>query len=339
MQINKLLLALPVVAILIASGCTLPGGGTAGLGNGVVITEFTSDFPSVQSGDYVELMLKVQNQGEVKAYNVQAELTGIDISEWGGAFGYGFTTGDFGDMLPYDKETNTPGSVLTKQWRLTAPEQPKGINTPYTAVAKLSYDYKTSAQKLITIVNEDELRRILQNGGSLPGGAITYSAGPLSIEVTTGNYQKTTADQFGFDNLFPVQIKITNTGGGYVVPPGTGSGLYGGTFTSGFFGDITNYPIGVRVTPPSGTSFRSLGFGFGSSDDCSTGTVTKEMWKGQEATITCELSVDNPPVYKEDRPMLVEVFYRYQTEAQTPITVYGKESGFGTYGGYGGYGW
>jgi len=338
-----LLLALPVIAVLVAaSGCTIPGiggGGTTGLGKGVVITEFTSDFPSVQSGDYVTLMLKAQNQGEVKAFNAQAELTGIDVSQWGGTFGTGFTTGNLGDMLPYDKETSTPGTERTKQWRLTAPSQPKGINTPYTAIVKVSYDYKTSAQKMVTIVDEAELRRILQSGGSLSGQVATYSSGPLSIEITTGNYEKTAAQQFGYDNLFPVQIKITNTGGGYVVPPGTGTGLYGGTFTSGYFGDIANYPIGVKVTPPAGTSFRGLGGGFGGVDDCSTGTVTKEMWKGQEATITCELSVDNPPTYKEDRPLLVEVFYRYQAEAQTPIQVFGKESGFTSGYGSWGYGW
>ncbi|MBM3303786.1 MAG: hypothetical protein FJY76_01715 [Candidatus Aenigmarchaeota archaeon] len=338
MQPNRLLLALPVIAVLVAaSGCTIPGlggGGTAGLGNGVVITEFTSDFPSIQSGEYVELMLKAQNKGEVKAYNVRAELTGIDITQWGGLLSTSFTTGEFGEMLPYDRETNTPGTERTKQWRLTAPPLPRGTNPMFTAIAKLSYDYKTSALRKIWIVDADELRRILQSGGSLPVGASTVSSGPLTVEVTTGNYEKTAAQQFGYDNLFPVQIKITNTGGGYVVPPGTGTGLYGGSFATTYFGDIVNYPVGVKVTPPAGTSFRSLGGGFGGADDCSTGIVTKEMWKGREATITCELSVDTLPTYREERPLIVDVFYRYQAEASTPIQVFGKETGYGGISGY-----
>ncbi len=339
MQPHKSLSVLLVLAAVLVSGCTLPGAGTTGTGKGVAILEFTSDFSSIQSGEPVQLQVKVQNQGEVKAINTRAELTGIDVSQWGGTFGASFTINEFGDLLPYDKETNTPGSIRTKAWKLMAPDQPKGINQLYTPIVKVSYDYKTSAQKLVTIVDEAELRRILQSGGTLPGKSATFSSGPLSIEITTGNYEKTTAERFGFGNLFPVQIRITNTGGGMVVPPGTGTGLYGGSFASSYFGDVMNYPVGVRVTPPSGTSFASLTGGFGGFDDCSTGTVTKEMWKGQEAVITCELSVNTPPTYREDRPLLVEVFYRYQVEASTPLQVFGQESGLGGYSGIGGYGW
>jgi hypothetical protein len=282
-------------------------------------------------------MLRAQNQGEVKAFNVRTELTGIDVSQWGGAFGTSLTADTLGDMLPYDKETSTPGTERVRQWRLTAPSQPKGINTPYTPEVRLSFDYKTRAQKLITIVDENELRRILQSGGSLPSKAVTYSAGPLSVEITTGNYEKTTAQQFGYENLFPIQIKITNTGGGYIVPLGTGTGLYGGAYPTTYFNTIANYPIGIQITPPAGTTFRSLGGGY-SADDCSTGQVTKEMWKDQEATITCELSVDTPPTYKEDRPLLVEVFYRYQARAQTSVQVFGRDTGYGDINSYG-YGW
>jgi hypothetical protein len=345
LQHNKWLLILPVIAIVAASGCTMPswlggGGTTTGIGNGVTILEFAPDFSSVQSGDYVQLQVRAQNMGEVKAYNVKAELTGIDVSQWGGTFGYGFVTSDFGDMLPFDKETNTPGSIKTKQWRLTAPSQPKGINQNYQPIVKLSYDYKTSAQKMITIVDEAELRRILQNGGSLPGQTATYSSGPLTVTITTGAYEKTAAEQFNYDNLFPVQIKITRTGSGNVVPPGTGNGLYGGAYTS-IFGDAMNYPVGIRITPPAGTSFRNLGGGWSGVDDCSTGTITKEMWKGQELDLTCELSVDTRPAYREDRPLQVDVYYRYQTEATTNLMVYGKDSSYsgGGWSGGLGYGW
>jgi hypothetical protein len=340
LRTNKLLLILPVLAIVAASGCTsLPtwlggGGSSTGIGNGVAILDFAPDFPSIQSGEYIRLQVRAENRGEIKAYDVKAELTGIDVAEWGGTFGTGWTTSESWDMLPYDKETNTPGTTRTKQWRLTAPDQDKGVNTQYTPIIKLSYDYKTSAQKKIMIVDEAELRRILQRGGSLPGQSSTYSAGPLSVEITTGNYEKTAATQFGYENLFPVQIKITNTGGGTVVPPGTGTGLYGGAYSS-VFGDTYNYPIGVKVTPPAGTSFRSLGGGFSGVDDCSTGTVTKEMWRGQEAVVTCELSVDRLPTYREERPLDVEVFYRYQAEAQTSVMVYGRDTGFGWGGGWG----
>ena len=331
MQYNRLLLALPIVAIIVASGCTTT---TTGIGNGVTIMEFSPDFPSVQSGDPVQLQVRFQNQGEVKAYNVVAEITGIDTQQWGGTFGSSFTNAEFGELVPFDKETNTPGSIRTKIWQLTAPDQPKGINTPFTPIVKISYDYKTSAQKLIWIVDADELRRITQSGSTLPTETQTFSSGPLSVVITTGNYEKTTADRFNRDNLFPVQITITNTGGGYVVPAGTGSSFYGGAFSSSYFGDVFNYPVGIKVTPPQGTSFVSTG-GFGGSDDCSTGVVTRELFKDQSVVITCELSVDSPPTYRESRPLQVDAFYRYQTEKTTSLQVFGTNSNSGGIGGYG----
>jgi len=345
LQPNKLLLALPVIAVLVAaSGCTIPGlggGGATGIGNGIVIQDFSPDFASVQSGDDVQVQVKVQNLGEVKAFNTVAELTGIDVSAWGGGFGAysSSAAANLGDLLPFDKEKNTPGAVRTNIWQLKAPSQSKGINTPYIPIVKVSYDYKTSAQKLITIVDENELRRILQVGtGTLPSETSTASAGPLSVEITTGAYEKSTAQQFGFgDNLFPVQIKITNTGGGVVVPPGTGTSFYGGGFSTSYFGTIQNYPVGIKITPPEGTSF-AFGSGFNSVDDCSTGTVTKDMWKGKELIITCELTINSPPTYKESRPILVDAFYRYQSEASTSIQVFGTSSDSG-YGGISGYGW
>jgi len=248
-------------------------------------------------------------------------------------FGSTFMTDTAPDLIPADKEKGTEGQTYTKVWQLTAPDQARGINQPYTATLKLSYDYKTSAQKLITLVDEAELRRIRDAGESLSMTNAVYSAGPLTVAVTSAPYEKTAAQHFGYDNIFPVQIKITNTGGGVVVPAGVGGGLYGGYYSSSYFGDAVNYPVGIKVTPPSGTSFVSTG-GFGGNADCSSGTVTRDMWKGQDVDVTCLLSVNNAPAYKEDRPLTVEVFYRYETEASTPINVYGRDSGYGGFGGY-----
>ena len=308
-----ILLAIAAVAVIMTSGCI--GGGGIKAGNGVVILNFEPDLTGTyNSGDPAKLQLRIQNQGEARATDVTAELAGIDVSEWA-AMGAMFSR-NIGDMSPYEAETNTPGAEKTITWDLEVPDLAKGIDLTYEPIVKVSYDYKTIAQKPITIVAEDELRRIQQQGGSLPSKATVLTGGPLSIDVETKDYVKTT-EEFGSYDIFPISITITNSYGGTVIPDG---------FATGFGTDTYLYPVRVKITPPDGTDFAHSGW-FG-DDDCTAGTITKDLWKGKSATITCELRVTQPPTYRQDRYLKVELEYRYQVEAITNIPVRGtKEAG------------
>ncbi len=311
------LLLIPVFAVMLISGCvTGPTG--AGMGNGLAITDWKPDLADVYSGDAVRLQLRIQNQGELPAENVVAELAGIDTTEWG-TFG-GFT--DYVDvassMLPYDGASQTPGDVRTVDWRLEAPSLAKGTSFTYTPIVKVSYDYKTSAQKPLTLVDVDELRKIKQQGKSLSGKTTTYSAGPLAVEIKTGNYVKT-SDDFGTEyDIFPVYIKVTNTQWEQsgTVTHGSGFGTY--------FGE-GDYPVQMEITPPSGTNFRYTGLA--GSSDCSS-LVDLDLWQGKEAEITCEFEVTNPPAYQQEGLIKVDLNYRFQTEDSTSVKVTGTgESG------------
>ena len=302
-----------LVAVVLVSGCI--GGAITG-GNGVITLNFEPDLTGTyDSGDPVKLLLRIQNQGEVRATDVRAELAGIDATKWA-AFGATFYK-TIADMAPYDAITNTPGAEKTVIWDLEAPELERGIDLTYNPIAKVSYNYRTVAQKPITIVADDELRRIQQQGGSLPTKITEYTKGPLSVTVETKDYVKTTQD-FGSYDVFPISITITNSYGGTVIP-----GSLGGF---GILGDEYLYPVQVRITIPTGTDFVHSGF-FG-DDDCTTGTIIKDLWKGQSAQITCELMVTSPPTYRQERHLKVELDYRYQTEAITQIPVRGtREAG------------
>lgn len=318
----KLLFVLPILAVIAVSGCTSGGGSVSG--NGVVILDFRPDFLQVFSGDPVKLQVKVQNQGEARARDVKTELTGIDLTEWQ-TLGTSFMNENIGDLLPFDPAANTAGETKINSFSLRAPVLAKGIRFVYTPIIKVSYDYATTAQKSITIVDQDELRRIQQQGGTLPTGSTTFTKGPLSVEIETENYVKTGGSGFSSEtfDIFPVHITITNLRVGNGVPIADSLGLGGG----GLFTDF-DYPIRVRVTPPSGTTFVSSGLG--GHDDCTSGEVTKDMWQGSTAEITCELEVNNPPSFREERLLMVEVLYRYQSEASTQLTVFGTQqpSGF-----------
>ena len=77
---------------------------------------------------------------------------------------------------------------------------------PDEPIVRVSYDYKTIAQKPITIVDINELRRLIQQGETLQSKSTTYTAGPLSIEIKTGDFVKTQST----DPTLPVYIAVTN---------------------------------------------------------------------------------------------------------------------------------
>ncbi len=309
----KFFLILPIFAIILVSGCT--GGSISG--PGIVILNFEPDTATVSSGDPVQLRLRVQNQGTTRALDVRARIAGINLDEWG-TFGTLLGEQSLGDMIGRDIETNTQGEIQTAEWNLRAADIPNNMEWTFTPIVKVSYDYTTTAQKPIWVVNNDELRNIRDRGGTLPSSATTTSQGPLSVYIEMKPYVRTGGEGFeSVYDVFPVQIRITNTQGGTVVP-----GSFGG------FGglDGENYPIEVKITPPTGTEFVHSGYGL--FDDCTSGVVIENLFKNRDADITCELRVTNPPLDRDQRLLTVEIKYRYEIESQTQMRVIGRERSF-----------
>ena len=297
-------------AVVLVSGCTDTG---VAFGNGVVITGFESDMGTmaVESRDEVSLLLRVQNQGEVDAYDVEARLIGIDLNEWNAYFGSSERQ-DLNNLLAADPVTNTEGQTKTAQWDLEAPDLPAGTDFTYEPVVRVFYDYQTKANKPVTLVDVDELKRIIQQGRSIPGEATQSSAGPLSVEIRTGDFVKTQ----NYDDPFPLNIFITNLmweSGGSVVE---GAGL------GGFYYEDYQYPVRVKITLPDGMSLEGTGQG------CSTSGETINLWKGKSAELTCEVRITNPPEYRVDKLIQVELDYRYFIDASTTIKVIGTEDDY-----------
>jgi hypothetical protein len=295
----KFLFVLPIITIILISGCIGPLAPSQPTGKGVVIQEWVPDFSQVNSAEPVKLQLKVQNIGDSKAENVEAEIIGIDVEkEWNGN-----KIKDLGDLQKPDYVSNTPGESKTEEWRLTAPKLPKGTDFEYEPIIRVSYDYITIAHKPITLVDRDELRRIIQQGKSLPSKPTTSSAGPLSVEIRTGDYVKTAK----IDDPFPIYILITNDlweSGGSVIPK-TGWGT-----------TEKDYPVKVTIKTPEGTTLIS-------SEKCSTTGVEIDLWQGKTAEITCEVKIDTPPEYRQEKLIEVKLDYRYYIDASTKIKVIG----------------
>jgi hypothetical protein len=305
------LLILPI-AILLVSGCLTLDGGTSITGNGIVITKFEPSLRSVESNDDLLLHLEVQNQGDVIG-RAAAKLIGIYPQDWGV-----FQTDQLLDELrPADVERGTQGQTATADWRLTAPPLKRGERRTYEPMVRVFYSYETKITKPITFVTSDELRRIVQNGQSLSSDPAIVSAGPLTVTVKTGDFVRT-KDNWQ-QSYFPVQIDITNSGGGLIAGE--------------------NYPIGIEIEPPAGTMFKGdcppraqtewggslydMNLPVGLSRPVSPYTIV--MWNGRDVTVTCELKVITPPEYRQERDMTITLEYIYYTDQTTTVDVVGTE--------------
>jgi len=306
------LLLLPILAIVFVSGCTFPGGGTdTSKGPGVVIKSFIPELDNVRSNEEVNLRGEIQNQGEARARNVVAELINIDVNEWGGFGTIAFQ--NLGDLLPFDPVAKTPGQ--TKQvafTKLRAPSLPKNVQFTYEPTLRISYDYSTSTIKPISAIDADELTNIRLRGGTLPTKPTQFTAGPLSVDIKTGDFV-TTQDQFGTTyDIFPVNIRIDNTqwaSGGTVEPEVLAIGQ-------------ERYPVRVKIEPPSWATF--VFTGFSGSQDCGS-FLTVDLFRGSNAEITCELQVISPPTVRTEGQIKVDLEYRYHIDKPTQIRVTGTQ--------------
>ncbi len=310
-DLGLIILLVPLAVVVMVSGCT---GGDTGVsfGNGIVITGWEPDFSSVDSEEPVGLQLKIQNTGRADAENVVAQIININMDEWGTGFGWFGDEKDFGTLVAPDEQSGTPGQTETTIWNLEAPELPEGMKFTYEPMIRVTYDYKTKAVKPITLVTTEELRRLVQSGMTLSGETTTYTEGPLSVEIRTGNFVKTGE----IDQEFPIYILITDIGGGYVVPS---SGFWG----TGWWGSDDEWaPVEMTITLPDSISLESEG-----SEYCSTSGETIELWKGKTAEITCMVSVDDPPDVREEGLIQVELEYTYYIDESTFVEVTGTEEG------------
>jgi hypothetical protein len=297
----KLLLLIPILGTVLISGCITGGGGPT-FGNGVVILNWEPTFSQVDSGDKLQLRLRVQNQGEAVAANVNPVLAGIDTSEWATSTASSFITNS--NLLPPDRVQGTSGEIREKIFDLTAPRLPKGTTQQYSPQVRVFYDYRTTAIKSITLVNENELRRLQDQGKTLSSTDTKTSAGPLKVTVTTGKFIKAREASY-YSNTFPITIDIQNTGGGVV-------GRYNMP--------QDDYKVGVDIKWPSRLSPDAFA--------CGNFANNVLLWKGQSASITCNMRINSPPPTNEDANIQVILTYGYYVDSTTTITVVGQEQSF-----------
>jgi hypothetical protein len=314
-NLKLLLLLIPLFGVVAISGCTNTTTGPT-FGTGVTVLNWEPSLSSVESGDSLQLRLRIQNQGQMTAENVRAFLTGIVPGDWQIASGSSTPIAALAALAPPDRFQNTAGETREVLVNAIAPELPKGTTQSFTPQVRVFYDYVTTGSKLVTLVNNQELQRLQDQGKTLSSKDTITSSGPLKVTINAGKFLKTETGVGGTSRVFPITIDIQNVGGGMMTttnPTGGNPTVGNPDYTVSFLlGSSSN---NIQFIPSSGMS--------GMSDPCGRNGGFVQLWKGQTASVTCNVQIVNPPLSTEDDNLIVTLGYTYYIDASTSVSVTG----------------
>ncbi len=332
----KALLVLPIMFVIFVSGCTNPiGPGNVQSGGGITVEFFGPDIQvsEIFSEEPINFQIKFRNTGSVRAEHVFAELFGLDESWCCGTTGVpnegSWTTnneklpnedgcrytGSGTTLLPPDQQMGTQGESRVCTWSYRAPTIPRNIpSVPYTPTVRVFYDYKTILVKSITFGSHQDIRGIQDVGGTLPVSTTSSTSSPVSLSMETKSPIRFWTSGSGGEVTFPVDIGISNIGGGMACSAGFGTEkpckLQSG-------GEGSKNRIMLKITPDEGLELH---------DECSEFLNGKLMtlFKGQSNSISCDVSArglrTTGPVKKA---ITLEAFYEYVIDTETSISVIG----------------
>lgn len=314
-------LVLSLMAVIAASGCTVPSGST---GQGVVIEEFsTGGLTDLYPGEAVTFFLKFRNQGTVTASGVFAELLGLDEDWAASSSGIDgnrivggeilpretrcqYTSSDHSTLQPPDPVYGTQGETSICTWMYRTPDIPQGMNPTYKLTARLFYDYHTSLVKSFTILPTSELQKYNQQGRSIPSGTVSSTNSPITITTEA-------RDPIRFwDNggvSFPLAITVSNTGGGMVCTKGR----------------CRKASSGGHEWNTLKLKIESMGDGLDLSQECSHFRSGADIgvWPNRDNTIVCNIEVSDVSGITSFDERLLEITaeYSYFTDSGISITV------------------
>ncbi|UCD07099.1 MAG: hypothetical protein JSW41_04690 [Candidatus Aenigmatarchaeota archaeon] len=333
-QKTKCLAIFSILFIILVSGCIFPSQPQSG---GVVIEAFTTDIqvPEIYSGEPISFQLKFRNTGSLTAENVFAELFGLDESwccDMVGIPGEGpwlnneklpnedecRYTGQGTSLLPPDPDAGTSGESQICTWSYKAPQIPENLpSVPYTVAARLFYTYKTTLVKSITFGSHQDLRTIQNIGGTLPASTTRSTRSPISITMQTKSPVRFWTASGGMGEAkFPIEIDITNVGGGMACASESGL-LKSCKLLVG--GEESKNKIILKITPGTGLELQ---------DECSDFRNGKPiiLWKGESNSIACDVKATGlEPKGPVQKMITVEAFYEYATDTEISIRLVGIE--------------
>ena len=296
---RALLLVAAVALITVVSGCTTTGPSTGATGNGVVIENFEADFPQAFAGEKIQLQARVRNVGSVKAQNLRATVLGLD---WQGC---SLPAWEMKDLLAPDAVRGTAGESQTKIWQdCQVPGKdkvPAGLSITANPTLRLYYEISSHVLKSVTFASPAELRRIQNLNQALPAETLSATASPVALSIETKGPIRVFED--GVE--FPVEVKLTNVGGGVACSGSRDDCQQGGHWNE----------VKLKIGVASGLQLQ----------DCETDR-TVVLWRGQSNSVVCTVKASGVDIKAGTVQKIIEASatYVYFVEKPTTIMVTGR---------------
>ncbi len=284
---------------------------------GIKIIYLLPDYTNLYSKDSFRLNLQVQNVGDAKAQNVNAEL-----HKYGN---FQLTDGQqkkLADSLePPDVSTNSPGETAETEWQVKTPETSASFD--YNFGVKIKYDYRTEAWTDGVILSRERWKTLNQLGKAVEINTGT-TIGPIQVSVSTRETVLPAVEGIA-EKTFPVQVKLQNMGGGVVNSERSSCNTQG-------VGCVDYVYLYIPTGDPTTTfSLESCSPASTNTTAGDTTTVTfsnVSLMGGSSAYLSCNIKASSDLLAKPDLEKSFRIKagadYRYQVEGETMVTVQGE---------------
>ena len=193
---NKKAVILVFLAItFVLSGCIFGGESDEEKGTdlpentGLMLSNFTSDFSELKTGQTTNLKLSMKNIGDKKAKNIKAKLYNVPFGDCSTCWNLLYSSppcGNMGNQWSCPEDLPSSGSSLTQgettvQWQVKTPDLDRGTSIPYEFYSRVYYHYKTSGTSQFTIMTGEEYQASESPSRSFP--KVENSKGPLDISI------------------------------------------------------------------------------------------------------------------------------------------------------------
>jgi hypothetical protein len=213
-----LLLPVALAAVVLASGCTIPGTDIEipipFLGGGQEVVEYKDDIIIIKSlqvtpgtevkpGQALTLYADIQNIQETMAGGEKVSAT-VELYDY--CLNMFSVEGENPETIDMQ-----PREISSVEWVLT-PKADIKLKTPCTLKVKVTYHYTTRVVTQITFVDENELNSRVRRGESWRiSGSSVIGYGPVKPYLTVESQQPISENVNGF-----ISLTIKNVGNGFV---------------------------------------------------------------------------------------------------------------------------
>jgi hypothetical protein len=310
-----------VTAALTVTGCT-DGGGSSGdvsvaQEQGVAVTAFEPDPQNVLSGQTFFLRMELENKGASQARNVQAKILdpvfgpgprSPSLESESQSVGLGNDSRlfmDFGDLRAPDPETGTDPLPRTKTANIKAPTGIQtGIEFPIDLVARIYYEYTTTANTQITLMSSQRFRSEQPERQSV---SVDNSGGPVQLSIN-----EQTPVRVNSGSTRSICVVVENKGSGRTIAPSAYDGASSPSTNRDNLGR-------VQLTLETGSGIQLT------DGETATVRLVGDTKKGQHC-FSARPNYVSSSGGQQTVLLTAEADYAYYTSTESSFTVEGRET-------------